>query len=208
MIKLIAFDFWDTLATKRNPFFHFLDNIKEEFKLKNSKEEIREVYQNTMQVNYWESEADAFSELLKKLKIPVKKENVLKIIDIRNKADSGIIVFDFVVPLFKKLKEKGYKLAIVSNTSMFTYQYIKKKTNVLDHVDYQFFSFQIGYSKPNPQLFLEIQRRVNLYNNEILIIGDNFENDFKAPKLLGINAILFKNYDELLEEFKKYKIEL
>jgi putative hydrolase of the HAD superfamily len=208
MIKLIAFDFWETLATKRNPFFHFLDNIKKEFNVKFSKEEISDIYKKTMQTKYWESEADAFSELLRKLNIPVKKENILKIINIRNKSDSGILIFDFVVPLLKKLKENGYKIAIVSNTSMFTYQYIKKNTNVLKYIDYEIFSFQVGYSKPNPQIFLELQRRVNLYNNEILMIGDSFENDFKAPKILGINAILFKNYDQLIEEFKKYNISL
>ena len=39
-------------------------------------------------------------------------------------------------------------------------------------------------------------------------LGDDFENDFKAPKKLGINAIMFKTYEDLLIEFKKYNIEL
>lgn len=208
MIKLIAFDFWDTLAIKENPFFHFLDNIKEEFSINLSKEEISKIYRDTMQVKYWESEADAFSELAKSLKISPTKDNIVKLIAIRNKSDSGILLFDFVIPLLKKLKKNGYKIAIVSNMSMFTFEYIKKKTNILKYIDYQVFSFQVGYSKPNPQIFLELQRRADVYNNEILMVGDDFENDFKAPKLLGINAILFKDYNSLLEEFKRYDIKL
>ncbi len=208
MIKVIAFDFWDTLAIKRNPFTHFLDNIRDEFKVNLTKEEISEIYQKVVQIKYWETEADAYSEFLKKIGVSQTKENIVKVIAIRSKSDSGILVFEHVIPLLKNLKKNGYRLAIVSNASMFTYQYIKKNTDILKYFDYELFSFQVGYTKPNPQIFLELQRKVQAFNNEILMIGDHFENDFKAPKKLGINAILYKNYDDLLHELKRYDIKL
>lgn len=208
MIKLIAFDLWGTLAIKGNPFKHFSEIIKDEFKLKLSKQEIIKRFEETLQTRYWETEIDGYLEFIRKIGIEANKENVLKILSIRNKLENEVLVFDFVIPLLKNLKKQGYKTAIVSNSSIFTYDYFKKKTNILKYIDYQHFSFQVGYTKPNPQIYLELQRKVNLYNNEILMIGDNFENDFKAPKQLGINAILFKNYQDLVIELEKYNIKL
>lgn len=208
MIKLIAFDLWGTLAIKGNPFLHFSDIVREEFQLKLSKEEIIKIYEETVEIKYWETEIDAYNEFARRLKISPTRENLLKIISARNKIEEDVIVFDFAIPLLKKLKKNGYQTAIVSNSSMFTYNEFKRKTSLLDHFDYQFFSFQVGYTKPNPQIYLELQRKAKVFNNEMLMVGDDFENDFKAPKKLGINAIMFKNYDELLVELKKYDIEL
>jgi len=208
MIKLIAFDLWGTLAIKGNPFLHFSDIVKQEFELKLSKDEIVKIYEETVEIKYWETEMDAYNEFARRLKISPSRENILKIMSAREKIEKDVIVFDFVIPLLKKLKKNGYKTAIVSNSSMFTYAEFNKKTNLLKYFDYEHFSFQIGYLKPNPQVYLELQRKAQVFNNEILMIGDDFENDFKAPKILGINAIMFKNYDSLLEDFKKYEIEL
>lgn len=207
MIKLIAFDFLGTLAIKKNPFFNFTQEIKQQLNIKLSEQEIYKIYQETVQNKYWETQADAFTELARKFKISPTKENIVKMIGIRNQPENSFLVFDFVYPLLEKLK-KSYKLAIISNASMFSYQTIKKQTKVLDYIDIEHFSFQVGYTKPNPQIYLELQRKANLYNNEILVIGDDFENDFKAPKKLGINAILFRNYEQLLQDLNKYNIEL
>lgn len=207
MIKLIAFDFWETLAIKKNPFLHFSEEIRREFEINLDREKVSLIYQEIVQTKYWQTEADAFTEFARKLNISPTKNNIVKLIGMRNESEEGILVFDFVVPLLKKLKEK-YKLAIVSNSSMFTYENIKKQTSLLEYFDYEHFSFQVGYLKPNPQMYLDLQRKANVFNNEVLMIGDDFENDFKAPKKLGINAIIFKNYDDLLNQLRKYNIEL
>ncbi len=208
MIKVIAFDLWGTLAIRGNPFFHFSEIVREEFKVNLTRDKIISIFEETVQIKYWETEIDAYTEFARRLKISPTKDNILKLLSLRDKSESEIIVFDFVLPLLKKLRKNGYKVAIISNSSIFSYSYFKKKTNLLEYVDYELFSFQVGYAKPNPQIFLELQRRAQVFNNEVLMVGDDFERDFKAPKKLGINAILFKNYDELLIEFKKYKIDL
>jgi putative hydrolase of the HAD superfamily len=207
MIKLIAFDFWETLAIKKNPFLHFSEEIKREFEINLDKEKVSLIYQEIVQTKYWQTEADAFTELARKLNISPTKNNIVKLIGMRNQSEEGILVFDFEIPFLKKIKEK-YKLAIVSKCSMYTYENIKKQTDLLKYFDYEHFSFQVGYLKPNPQIFLELQRKAHVFNNEVLMIGDDFEHDFKAPKKLGINAIIFKNYDSLLVELRKYNIEL
>lgn len=207
MIKVIAFDLWDTLAIKRNPLNKFSQNIIEEFDLKLSKKEIDNYFQKTISTKIWETEYDAFTEFAKKIKISPTKNNILKLIYIKSK-DTDFIIFDFVIKLFKILKKKRYKIGIISNGDMFSYNYFKNKTNLFDYVDYKVFSFQTGYLKPSPQIYFELQRQANVFNNEILIIGDDFENDFKAPKKLGFNSILFKDYESLLIELKKYNIEI
>ena len=206
MIKLIAFDLWGTLAIRGNPFYHFSESLVQEFDIKISKREISKILEEVVQLKYWETEHDAYTEVAKRLKISPTKDNILKLMSLKVKEEEDVILFNFVIPLFKKLKEKKYKIAIISNSSMFVYNYFKRKTDILKYVDFEHFSFQTGYLKPNPQMYLELQRKAKVFNNEMLIVGDDFENDFKAPKQLGINAILFRDYEDLLEKFKEYKI--
>jgi len=209
MIKLIIFDLWKTLATIANPLYHFSLLIKKEFKLKQYEDEIISAFEKTVQTKYWETEFDSYNALAKNLGIKPTKENTMKILAVRDKAEANINIYKFAIPLLKQLREKGYKTGLLTNSSIFIYRTIKENTKLLDYIDYPLFSFQVGTVKPDPIIYLEMQRIANLKNKEILMIGDTYSKDVQAPKELGWNAIHFKDdYNKLKEDLKKYAIEI
>jgi len=208
MIKLIVFDLWGTLATRSDPTQHFSSTIKKEFKLKEKKEKIISIFEQTVQTKYWEVEYDAYKEFAINLGIKPTDTNTKKILAMRDKAEANIKVFNFTIELLKQLKKKKYKTGLLTNSSIFIYKMVKEKTKILNNMDYPLFSFQIGVVKPNPIIYLEIQRISNLKNKEILMIGDNYYKDVKTPIELGWNAIHFTNYEQLKIDLKKYKIEI
>jgi HAD superfamily hydrolase (TIGR01549 family) len=207
MIKLICFDLWSTLATRSNIKYHFSDTLKKEFNLNIKKQEIINLFEETVQTKYWETEIDAHSEFLKKINLPITKENIFKITAIRDKAENNIKLYDFTITLLKQLKEKRYKIGLITNSSIFIYNLVKENTDLLNYIDYPLFSFQISVVKPNLQIYLEMQSKSKFENTEILMIGDNYLKDVITPQKLGWNTIHFKgSYNKLKKDLEKYSI--
>jgi FMN phosphatase YigB (HAD superfamily) len=208
MIKVIAFDLWNTLATTKDKS-SFGNSVKKIFDVKKTISEIRDIFEETIQTKFWETEYDANKEFCRNLEIAPTEKNVFKMIALREKRKKDVKLFDETIPLLKKIKEKGYKIGLVSNTSLADYDKVVNKLKVLKYIDYPVFSFQVGVVKPDSIIYLELQRKAMVYNNEILMVGDNYEHDVLAPKKLGMNAIYFdKNFNKLKEEFKKYNVFL
>lgn len=208
MIKVIAFDLWETLATTKDKS-SFGNSVKKEFNVNKTISEIRDIFEETIQTKFWETDYDANKEFCRNLEVAPTDKNVFKMIALREKRKRDVKLFDEVIPLLKNLREKGYKTGLVSNTSLSDYQKVVNKLKILKYIDYPVFSFQVGVVKPDPVIYLELQRKAMVYNNEILMVGDNYEHDVVGPKKLGMNSIYFdKNFSKLKEEFKKYNVFL
>jgi len=206
MIKVIAFDLWNTLATTKDKS-SFGNSVKKIFDVKKTISEIRDIFEETIQTKFWETEYDANKEFCRNLEIAPTEKNVFKMIALREKRKKDVKLFDETIPLLKKIKEKGYKIGLVSNTSLADYDKVVNKLKVLKYIDYPVFSFQVGVVKPDSIIYLELQRKAMVYNNEILMVGDNYEHDVLAPKKLGMNAIYFdKNFNKLKELLAKIKV--
>lgn len=70
-------------------------------------------------------------------------------------------------------------------------QRIKKKFNELKNIKF-FFATKLGYFKPNPRSYTLIAKELNVSSKQVLFCGDNYFNDYLAPKLANMNAILYK----------------
>ncbi len=53
-----------------------------------------------------------------------------------------------------------------------------------------FLSTQLGWRKPHPDFFNEIQRELRAQPNQLLMVGDHWVNDFDAARRCGWNALL------------------
>ncbi len=91
------------------------------------------------------------------------------------------------VRLLKKLER--YPKAIVSNG-----QRVFSEPEVRYFCFYELFnavifSSDFGHKKPDPRIFLEATRQLSLEPEEVLCIGDNFENDIVPATKLGMKAM-------------------
>jgi putative hydrolase of the HAD superfamily len=139
-----------------------------------------------------------------KLKRTCKNVNLL--IKIRDKSERKTKLYDHSIPMIKKLKKEGYKIAIISNSSVFAIKHLKNKTKLLKYIDYPIFSFDVGVIKPNPKIFRALLKKAKCKPKEVIMIGDNFKDDVIPAKKMGINAIHYTTYEALKEELKKYGI--
>lgn len=208
MIKLIIFDLWNTLCYRESYTSSAIRELEKAFKIKRPHEEVIKIFEKVVQTKIWETEFDAYSELLRELGINPTKDNVLKVISIRSKAETHIVLYDFVIPLITQLKKQKIKIGIITNSSVFIRGVLEKETKLLKHIDYPLFSYELGTIKPDPILYLEMQRISGVSNpSEIIMIGDNPFDDVYPALDLGINAIHFTgDYTKLKKELKKFKI--
>lgn len=96
----------------------------------------------------------------------------------------------------KEVKEKGYRLFILSNASLEFYHYFPEHYS-LDFFDGVVVSADLHMIKPDKRIYEFILEKYALVPEECLFIDDVAENTEGAGRV-GINAVQFKNnYDEI-----------
>ena len=97
-----------------------------------------------------------------------------------------------------KLKRSGIKLGLASNSQFYTLPILGKVLNIRPkeffNAELTFLSFHLGFSKPSPYFFRLIRTRayyLGLKPEEVLVVGNDCENDVWPAKAHGLQALLF-----------------
>jgi putative hydrolase of the HAD superfamily len=106
-----------------------------------------------------------------------------------------------VISFVSSLKNKEYKIALLSNTEMPMVDYFRKRS--YGFFDLTVFSCVEGFIKPDKKIYEITLERLQVKPYESVFVDDKEEN-IKAAKNLGINTILFEN----TEQFKKELLSL
>ena len=101
-----------------------------------------------------------------------------------------------------KLKEKGYKIYILSNYSECLFTKHTSDAPFIELADGVVVSYQIHLTKPDERIYRYLLDKYNLKAEECLFFDDRQENTEGAIKL-GINAITVTSKELLLEELDK-----
>jgi len=102
-----------------------------------------------------------------------------------------------VVDIMKKLKKK-YSIWLLSNTnSKHINDEIDKKYLFPKIVDDSIYSFEVGFRKPEKEIYIRAASMANSNPEECLFIDDIFEN-IEAAKKVGFLGIHFKSYNQLI----------
>ncbi|MFA4937337.1 MAG: HAD family hydrolase [Patescibacteria group bacterium] len=205
MIKLVIFDLWQTLAYRRVPY-STTHRILQVTKSLIPHKKFVKIFERSLQLKPWRSEYSAYTNLCQAMKMTVTANLVRKIMDLRKAAEAQTKLYFYSVPLLKQLKNLGFETALLSNSSIFAVKVFKKKTNLLKYIDYPVFSYQVGAIKPSLKFFKVLLKKTHYKPSQCIMIGDKIEDDVLAPRKLGINSILFKNYNQLKKELAKYAI--
>ncbi len=105
-------------------------------------------------------------------------------------------IFPDVIPVLKKLKERNYKLAIVSNTPSFGIKCLH--SSLFRYFDAVCLSCDLGIIKPDKRIFLTALKRLGTKPEETIMVGDNYQDDIKPAISIGMNAVLVKrNFNKL-----------
>lgn len=111
-----------------------------------------------------------------------------------------------VLDLIRKLKEKGYKIYLLSNINPYTYEHVKV-SGLFDIVDGYVLSYIEHQIKPYKGIYETLIKRYDLDIERCLFIDDN-EKNIVTAKNLGIIAEKVEpdNYDSVLKTLRKYDL--
>jgi HAD superfamily hydrolase (TIGR01509 family) len=107
-----------------------------------------------------------------------------------------------LIDLIKKLQDQGVAVLCLSNTEKFFYPYLKK--HILPIFDQSLLSWQLKDRKPNDSIYQNIFKCGDWKPKEVVFIDDK-EMNVEAAKNLGINSILYQDFNQLEKEIRQYQ---
>jgi len=84
---------------------------------------------------------------------------------------------------------QGYSLGIVSNGQRVFSELELKYLDLYKYFQLVIFSSDLGYKKPDPRIFQAATQQLGLRPEEMMYIGDSFENDIIPSIKLGMKAM-------------------
>ena len=113
---------------------------------------------------------------------------------------------DNVIDIIKELKEKDYKIYLLSNINSHTYNHIKdnKLFNLVDGYVFSYIEHQV---KPYVGIYNTLLERYKLIPQECLFIDDNIKN-IKTANELGIQGkkVIPDNFESVVQTLNEYNI--
>ncbi|MBE5906924.1 MAG: HAD family phosphatase [Lachnospiraceae bacterium] len=104
--------------------------------------------------------------------------------------------------MFPKLKEKGYKLYLLSNYSKELFGLHTEYADFMNYLDGKMVSYMIQIAKPDPRIYKALCEKYSLEMEECLFFDDRAEN-IEAAKKLGMQGYVVTTREDLLKELKK-----
>ncbi len=198
-IKAIVFDYGGVLVN--DPDEKIIRDISDKFGM--TYEESLEIIQVLVEPyqrgeisneEFWEK----FSEMAEK-ELPKNYESLW--------VDKMEIKIDYrIVDLVKKLKNKGFVVALLSNTiSPHAQQNIKN--GCYDLFDPVVLSFEVGTREPEEKIFQIMLNKLNLPAEKCVYIDDNKDYSDIATKI-GMYGIKFDSYEKLIEDLQRINIRI
>ena len=96
-----------------------------------------------------------------------------------------------VEKILERMSRK-YKLGIIANQSSRVKEYLENKWKLFPYFDLIVISENVGYRKPNLNIFLHALGEANSSPNTTFMVGDRLDHDIKPAKILGMGTIRVK----------------
>lgn len=175
-----------------------------------SQEKIDFFGKNVVNSKYWHKldmglikQAEARACLLKELPAEYKDDINL----FWDRVNEIAIEYPYSYKLVKGLKDAGYNIYLLSNYPEEMGEVHWASCSFLPLVDGYVMSSKVKMCKPDPAIYMSLRDKYDLDLNESVFIDDR-EDNCEASERLGMAAIVFKGYDELISSFKERGIEL
>ncbi len=96
--------------------------------------------------------------------------------------------YEDTLPVLNALRDQGIMTAIISNIALDLNE-ILVRVGLGNCVDHAFTSAELGYVKPNPEIFLAVSAAIGIGPEDLLMVGDNALDDGGAGAV-GIRTLI------------------
>jgi len=100
-----------------------------------------------------------------------------------------------------KIKDNGYRVALITNTVPYDSSYLRKK-GIYDQFEHVILSHKTGYRKPEKEIYQMMLKKLGVKGNECIYIDDREENLPTAEKL-GMKTIHFRSPRQFYRAFRR-----
>jgi HAD superfamily hydrolase (TIGR01509 family) len=181
----------------------FISYLEQEFK---NEEEVPYYLLEACRVQLWQDWNKGLvtqQELIDHLSLTYKRDDIIRLLNIFLNPDRPFI--QETINIIQKLKEKGYKIYILSNLPKETYEvFVIQHSEFFKQFDGMCFSFQTGTVKPDHAIYDQIIEQYDLDPSECLFVDDVVSNIMGAQQR-GIEGIVYKK-GSLAQELHKFGI--
>jgi epoxide hydrolase-like predicted phosphatase len=123
------------------------------------------------------------------------------IVEIENVAKSEISKNEVLLNYIRELKERGYKLAIMSNIASNWIRDTFLTPEEIELFDEMIFSYEVGMTKPDPRIFMLACERLRVSAHEAVMI-DDIESYVEAAKAEGMAGIVYNDFVQMKSELE------
>lgn len=199
MIKAVIFDCWGTIFTNSSiphPFAVFAEKLG--YKI-SDRSFLKRFEQHMMTDD--KPIPEHVASLLTELEINPTPDLISELTNIILGSLSTQISYGDTTEVLDRLK-KDYCLILLSNTFREGFMKLQTDYPINDWFESVCLSYKENMIKPNPALYEVVLRQARLSKDEVLMIGDNYDDDVVAANHAGIQAILLDRrgrYPEILD---------
>ncbi|MBS7231666.1 HAD family hydrolase [Flavobacterium psychroterrae] len=210
----LSFDLWLTLI-KSHPEFKIKRNLmfRDFFEIDSTIEKVSEVirYYDVLCNNINEKTGlnintyEIYYLILNALEVDINKYGTDKLDQFYNETErlfmeyKPVLMFSNIKNLFHEITQENKSINILSNTAFIKGRTLRKLLayyELTDYFKFQIYSDEVGFSKPNNEIFQLVFDEVNAFKKtekkEILHIGDNSIADYNGALKYGFDAHLLK----------------
>lgn len=101
---------------------------------------------------------------------------------------------------------REHELYLLSNTNECHYSFIQENFDVEKHFRQRVLSYEVGYAKPDEEIYRVVVEKSELNPGDCLFI-DDLEPNVQAARDFGMNALLFTNPEKLRSDLTDYGIK-
>ncbi|MBI1346218.1 HAD-IA family hydrolase [bacterium] len=101
-----------------------------------------------------------------------------------------------IVPVLDSLRRQNYRLVLLSNTSVWHFEFIRDRFDVLDRFDAFVLSFEAGAIKPEPPIFEAALRTIHC-EPQAAFYTDDIARYVEAGRTYGLHAEIFTDVPTL-----------
>ena len=196
-IEAVAFDIDGTLYPEWEFYILVFPFVLTHFSLMDAfrkvRSDIREYqvqHPDEKQEDFFEFQAKLLSLRLRKDKDTLKQELKFSIYDGWKSLFSKIKPHKYALEVVKKLKERNFKIALLSD---FLTEQKGDVWGILPYCDIAISSENVGALKPSRFPFMALSEELNIPCEKILYVGNNIKYDAKGAKSVGMKTALIRS---------------
>ena len=127
--------------------------------------------------------------LLKEAGVKASRQLILGVLGKMRQFDMKLAIFDDVVPALTYLKDRGIVLGLISNVDRDVTPLLGE-LGLAPLLQVIVTSQEVGWNKPQPEIFYEALRRAMMQASEAIYVGDQYEIDIVGASNAGIKGLL------------------